>query len=323
MDVNAELLTDILANRLAQGDDFLSCSASKIHQHQRLLVVHAGTSQRTAFPTALVNHPTGRNLLVLVVDEVMGHGGIGSLKLFELLATDHGIHKEAACIAHHLRIGQLLTAYVDDDRTQLFGRGMVDATALQLCTDIAIVQARRKNGRELIGDVGDEIAVLPLLLETALAIAVLAVAIGKTAQSAGLNLNGFDADYQVFNLGTIGSDILHGTGSHVARNERQVLGSVQPLLQAESHHVVPRHTATATHQLAIDLVVAHGRVYHDAREVARQQQIAAATYYNKRCRRRTQNFGHLLSLLLRLVFQEAVTTGLNAKGVVCQKAIVV
>ena len=98
---------------------------------------------------------------------------------------------------------------------------------------------------------------------------------------------------------------------------------VQPLLQAESHHVVPRHTATATHQLVIDLVVAHGRVYHDAREVARQQQIAAPTYYNKRCRRRTQNFGHLLSLLLRLVFQKAVTTGLNAKGIVCQKAIVV
>ena len=208
---------------------------------------------------------------MVVVNVIVRHIGILREQLFELLTTDDRIHKEAAGIAHHLRIGQFGIADVNDDLSQLLGRGMVDATALQFCTDIAIVQTRREDRRELIGDMSDEITVLPLLLEAALTIAILAITIGKTALPAGLNLNGFDADYQVFDLSTIGSDILYGTGSHIARNQRKVLAAKQVSLKAASYHVVPHHTTATTHGNTAHRAVGDSGTNHDAVEILGQQ----------------------------------------------------
>ena len=114
MDVNAEPLTDVVADSLAERNDFMPSGTAKIHQHQGLLLVDAGTAHRATLPAALVNHPAGGNLLVLIIDMVVGHFGLLCQQLLELLAADDGIHEEAAGITRHLRVRQFLAADVDN-----------------------------------------------------------------------------------------------------------------------------------------------------------------------------------------------------------------
>ena len=121
--------------------------------------------------------------------------------------------------------------------------------------------------------------ILPVVLETAVAITILAVGIAESAQLSRRNLNGFDLNNQVFCLHTIGSDVLHSTGSDIARNQRQVLGTIESLLNSQCHYPVPLHTTAAGHPATIDIDAHQCGVNHNALEVASQQQVAASTYY--------------------------------------------
>ena len=102
---------------LAKGDDFLAGGTAEIYQHKGLLGVDCCTSETASTPAALVNHPCGGNLLVLLVNVVVGHAGILCGQRFVLGTADNGVHEETAGIASHLGVGQLLAPYVDDDIT--------------------------------------------------------------------------------------------------------------------------------------------------------------------------------------------------------------
>ena len=220
MDINAKLCFDIVADSVAEVDNLLTCGATTIDKHQGLLVVDACTAQRTAFPATLVNHPAGGNLLVVSIYIIMWHIGIGGQQLLELLTLHDGIHEEAACIARDLGVRELGIADVDDDLTQLGSCRRLDASAVKLATDIAILgRLTALVAGQLVDDMRDEVFVLPLVLETAVAIAILALLARKDTQAASTNLDGFDRRYQVLDLGTIGTDILYGTGTHLTRNE--------------------------------------------------------------------------------------------------------
>lgn len=56
------------------------------------------------------------------------------------------VHKERACVAHHLWVGELGATDIDNYLTQLMGRQRcrIDATTLQFGTYVAIVKVGRK-----------------------------------------------------------------------------------------------------------------------------------------------------------------------------------
>ena len=175
MDINAKLLLHILSDGLTEIDNLLTRSTATIHQHQSLLVMHTGTSQTLALPSALIDHPSCRNLLMLPVDGLMRHARILGCQSIILRLLYDRIHEEAARIALHLRIRQLGIADFDDDITKLLRCRMFDILSRQRCTDVTIVQVWGISLLQAIDDMGNEILVSPLMLELALAIAVLAI----------------------------------------------------------------------------------------------------------------------------------------------------
>ena len=117
---------------LTQLYNIASGGSTTIHQHKCLLVVHAGGPHGTAFPPALVNQPAGWNLLMFIIYGIMGHLRILHGQAFILLSVNNGVHKEAASIALHLRIGQFGLPNADDGLAQLLWRG-VFYSLLQQC----------------------------------------------------------------------------------------------------------------------------------------------------------------------------------------------
>ena len=253
MDVYAKALTDVVANGLAEVDNLLTCGATTIDEDEGLLVVDTCTAQRTAFPATLVNHPAGGNLLVVSIYIIMWHIGIGGQQLLELLTLYDGIHEKAACIARDLGVRELGIADVDDDLTQLGSCRRLDASAVQLATDIAILgRLTALVAGQLVDDMRDEVFVLPLVLETAVAVPILAFLASEDAQATRTYLHGLDRHYKVLDLGTIGTDILDGTGTHHTRNERQVFSTIKPVANTPGNDLVPRFTTT-TANMAIRL----------------------------------------------------------------------
>ena len=73
MDIDAKALTNILADGFTEFYNLLTCSTTSIDEDESLAVMDACTSLRTALPTTLVNHPSGRNFLVVGIYIIMWH----------------------------------------------------------------------------------------------------------------------------------------------------------------------------------------------------------------------------------------------------------
>ena len=97
------------------------------------------------------------------------------------------------------------------------------------------------------------------MLEAALPISVAAVLVVEGHTLTGGNLYGFHTLDKVFRFNAIGADVLHSTRTHLARNEREVLGSIPSAGNAVGHKVVPNNTATHTQQHAVALRTLDGR----------------------------------------------------------------
>ena len=118
------------------------------------------------------------------------------------------------------------------------------------------------------------------MFETAVTIAILTVGIAESDQCPRSYLDGLHCLYQVFHLRPVGTDILHGTGSHVTGNQRQVLCAIQLMFHTPVNHIVPNLATAAANTTVIQLLdTPNGRVNHHTFKVAGQQQIAASTYY--------------------------------------------
>ena len=160
------------------------------------------------------------------------------------------------------------------------------------------------------------------MLEAALAVAVAAVGGTKQAQLARRDLHGLDLHNQVFRLHAVGTDVLDGTGSGLAGDERQVLGAEESGVKAGRHDVVPRLGAATVHLAAVHLPALDGRMDDGAVEVLRQQQVAAAADDEVRTALAAQQACHFLGLGHGGILQEPAAPGLNAECIVGFQAIV-
>ena len=164
---------------------------------------------------------------------------------------------------------------------------------------------------------GNQILILPLVLELALAIAVVAILVIEHHYPARSNLHDFHLIYNILRFHAIGSDVLHGTRSHFARNDAQVLGTMIAMLHGVSHHIV-EHLATAAtqeHKLRIQqgiimlccgqfAITKHlnshdGRMEHRALVIACKQEITAATQDEQRLISISKPSHNLLRLFYR------------------------
>ena len=293
MDINAKLLLHIFPDGLTEIDDFLARSTATIHQHQCLLVMHTGTAQALALPSALIDHPSCRNLLMLPVDGIMRHTRILDCQSIILRLLYDRIHEEATRIALHLRVRQLGIADFDDDITKLLRCRMFDILSRQRCTDVTIVQVWGISLLQTIDDMGNEILVSPLMLELTLAIAVLAILVIENYQLAGSNLHSLHLIYNILCLYSVGTDILDSTRSNFARNNAQILSTIEVMLNRIGNHIIKNLAATTVQEHPIRIqqgiimfcssqvaILKHlnaldGRMEHRALIIACKQEITA------------------------------------------------
>ena len=118
---------------------------------------------------------------MLVVNSIMRHIRILSGQSFILFTVYHRIHKEASRITQLARVGQFSLADVNDGLSQLVCRWFCNAFPLQFSSYVSIVQMRQKGVRKLIYNHCYKETVLPLMLEAAVTIAVMAVVAADNA----------------------------------------------------------------------------------------------------------------------------------------------
>ena len=212
---------------------------------------------------------------------VMRHSFVLRSEAFVNIAPYNRVHKEAACIACHLRIGELSLAYIDNGLTQLLSCRLTDALLLKRMANIAIVKIRTEVEREAISDVSNHIMVFPLVLEAALTISIAAVFVRELHHIAGSNLHSLNFRNQVLGFSAVCSDVLHRTCAHFARYKREILCSMPSFFYGISHDVVPCFARTAaqphlTFAFFHYLAPHYCRMKHKSGEVAGEQKIASA-----------------------------------------------
>ena len=178
----------------------------------------------------------------------------------------------------------------------------------------------------------NEILILPFVLEAALTISILTVGIEHTHHIACSYLHCLHIEYQILGLGSISTYVLNGTGSHLARNERQILGSVPSVCHTLSHNIVPRHARTIAYKHVVcrfsasvshnHSLVAYDRMNHNAFIVAGEKQITTLAHDDKRHIRLGEYTSHLTSLVNGFKLKKATASSINAKRVVRQKAAI-
>ena len=169
----------------------------------------------------------------------MGNLWILRLQFPKLLFADDGVHEEAACVAKDLGVGEFAAPDLDDRLSHLLRRGVGDGFLGQGRTDVAIVELGIKLCGEPVGDGGDEKAVAPLVLEAALSVAVATVAALEAAEASRRYLHGLHLFDEIAGLCAVGTDVLHGAGTTLARYQREILRTVVAIGDTPRHEGVP------------------------------------------------------------------------------------
>ena len=205
---------------------------------------------------------------------------------------------------------------------------MVDAPRLQFVAYIAIVELRAEFAGEPVGDRRDEEAVLPLMLEAAVAVTIATVRAPHSDQPTGFYLHRLHLLYEVLGLSAVGPDVLHGRRPHLARYEREVLGTMPSVLHAGGHHIVPHLARAAAQQHAVAVVggsgidTMYGRAYHGAGEIGGEQQVAAPTQDKHRLSLGINSGQGIDGLLGRIKLHIPPARGVDTEGVVRLEVII-
>ena len=162
------------------------------------------------------------------------------------------------------------------------------------------------------------------MLKAALAVAVLAVGIAEADLASRANLYSLNRDDEIFHLSSVGTDVLHGACSHLARNDREVLCSMPARFYGQCHDVVPGLARADAYQSSFfDRSAGEagdGRVDHGAMVIACELKDAAPTE-NQIFLARPQTAGYLFGLLFGGVFYKFVAVGLDAERVVVEEVV--
>ena len=127
----------------------------------------------------------------------------------------------------------------------------------------------------------------------------------------------------------IGTNVLHGSRTHLAGDERQVLQPVPAVRHTQLHQRVPLHAATHTqhHLFIVGLHHIHalnGRLQHHSGIVVQEQQVASAPYMKERkgmrlCLPPCDGIGQFLFVAIA---HEKTRLGMDAEGVIMHQVIV-
>lgn len=111
MDFDAKLLLHIVTYGIGKAHNLPSSGSAAIDQHQRLLLIHTGTSKIAAFPPRLLNKPCGGHFhCVRPCHGIMRDIGVFGLQTRKITLANHGVHKETAGIANLFGVGQFIFA---------------------------------------------------------------------------------------------------------------------------------------------------------------------------------------------------------------------
>ena len=142
--------------------------------------------------------------------------------LVELVFTYDRVHKEAAGITLNGRIGQFFAPYTYDRIAQLLRCRTGNLLFSKARAYVSVVKTGPEGLRQPISNIGNHIFIAPFTLEFALPVGISALLVGKTYRPLSCYFHGFNRCYNVFNLGSIGANILNCRRSNLSRNEREV-----------------------------------------------------------------------------------------------------
>src|SRR3712207_1721477 len=215
----------------------------------------------------------------------------------------------------------------DDSLPQLTCGRHINVCLLQFSPYVAIFQMRNKLLMKPIDNSRNEIFILPILLKSALTVTIFARFIIETYDIPRSYLYRLNLYNQVFHLGPIGSDILHGTRTDLPGDERQIFRAIHLMRNGIGYHIIKLRSGP-TFQVDSGFVLVHllhaktgFRRNDQPRKIFCQQQIATATDNQEFAGstylpRGFLGFGHTV------INDKTVAKGLYSKCVVISKIII-
>ena len=96
---NSESILYIGNDSVAQFKDFLAGSPSVVYKYECLVFMNTGMSEVAAFPSALLYHPSGRNLYVRLVYYIMWDVFVFCQEFLKDVVRHYRVLEETSCIA--------------------------------------------------------------------------------------------------------------------------------------------------------------------------------------------------------------------------------
>ena len=251
------------------------------------------------------------------------------LQLTELVGTYHRIDKETACISLYGSVGQLVFPNPYNYVAQLSGCRLGNAVGIQFCSNLPVVNLREELPRQPVSNVRDEETPAPVVLETALAIAIVALRCSYDNTLARLKVDSLYTVDNIFYLHSVGTNVLNGRCADVAGYERQVFRTEKAIGNTVFHYVVPLLATAAAQQYSVVrrlffnwMHALDGRTHNRRRIVARQQKVASATNDKQRAVFVGQAYCYLHCLVGCLIFQKTPAPRINVERIMLQQAVV-
>src|SRR5690554_1029152 len=200
--------------------NFTTRGATIVYQYQRLPNVHSTIAYTFSFPAGLLNKPSGCELYFIAGSRIMWYFGVQSRNLFPLGNRDNWVFKKAPRISHLFWVGQLAVANIDYRPTYGFNTQFLYAHFFQLGGNGTVFYLKVGVFEELKSNRYDDIFVFQLSLKNALAIPKFTFFTIEILHLTGLHIKCFQTMKPVLNFYTVRTNILHGTGPHIARYKR-------------------------------------------------------------------------------------------------------
>ena len=173
---------------------------------------------------------------------------------------------------------------------------------------------------------GDQETVFPVVLKPALTIVVVALLIRKPMDESGFDLHCLYLIYNILNLRSIGTNVLHGRGTHLTGYHTEVLSPIPLVFHAQGNDIIPclsgatAQQDTAIHEMALYTLDAH--MQHSTLKILCQQEVTATAQQQQRPVFLRQCGYHALDLLHRIKIDKTATFHINAEGIPTEQTIV-
>ena len=333
---DAEAGGDIRDDGAGERQDIFSGGASEVDQHQRLLLIDGGASQRTAFPARAVDQPGGGDLDQPLSGLIMRHLRVLRRQFPIPFLRHDGVHKETAGVAQDGGGRKFFAPHRDHLPADVGGgkervaAGMTADPSGKAVGQRAVGEVRLEGGLQPVSHVGDDVFLVLRPLEDAVPVSVAALFGGENALLAGLGIDSLHLDDQVLDLHAVSADVLDGGGTGVARDSGEVLRSVPAVREGVGDEGVPIVAGADPHAHFALLFAGADRHRTDVAaqdgpfEVAAEEQVGAAPDGEQlRASVRAQLLQRGDEFRLGVILDETVRPDVDAESVVTQQGVIV